>query len=244
MSQGSSQTKRSVSVERGIHRRETKTLGVRYEFNYTDSDGVTRWTTVRTLKEAREGRAAKLAALARGERVVVTKATFAEVAEPWFESKSARLRPRTQRLYRDALDLVLLPRFGTTNVRRIDADAIARLVRDLEREGLHALDPSRPVRPLGPSSIENYLKPLNGTMTLAVRRGLVPVNPASLLTADERPREEEEVPPYEWSDAEIEALLASSRTLAARPIAKYDYTDLLRFTARLTFRLGEALGLR
>jgi hypothetical protein len=34
----------------------------------------------------------------------------------------------------------------------VDADAIAKLIRDLEREGLHAVDASRPVRPLGRSS--------------------------------------------------------------------------------------------
>jgi integrase len=243
MSGGSSQSKRHVRVERGIFRRGTADGRVRHEFNYTDSGGRTRWETVATLKEAREGRAAKIAALARGERVVVSRATFGELAEPWFESKSARLRPRTRGLYRDALDLVLLPRFGPINVRRIDADAVARLVRDLEREGLHAVDPARRVRPLGPSSIENYLKPLNGIMTLAVRRALIPVNPVSLLTTDERPRETETEPPYEWSDAEIDALLAASQMLAARPVAKYDYTDVLRYTARLAFRLGEALGL-
>jgi integrase len=97
---------------------------------------------------------------------------------------------------------------------------------------------------LGSSQIDNYLKPFNGIMNLAVRRGLIPLNPMSLLTADERPKSKTEEPPYEWSDAEIDALLTASRTLAARPVSKQDCTDVLRFTSRLTFRLGEVIGLR
>jgi hypothetical protein len=113
---------------------------------------------------------------ARGERIIVpTKITFAETAEQWYASKH-RLRAWTKRAYRDALDNVLIPRFGSWKLAAIDADSIARLIRDLEREGLHAVDPERPVRPLSASSIENYLKPLSGTLGLAVRRGLIASN--------------------------------------------------------------------
>src|SRR5262245_24964433 len=154
MREGSSQRKRHVRVERGIYMRSTES-GTRYEFNYSDSDGRTRWETTRTLAQARKQRAAKIAALDRGERVVPrSKATFGEVADEWFEAKSSRLRRRTSDAYRAALDLVLLPRFGRTRVSNIDADAVAKLIRDLEREGLHCVDPDRPKRPLGRSSVE------------------------------------------------------------------------------------------
>lgn len=164
-----SATKRHERVERGIYRRRTAS-GLRYEFVYPDERGKSRWQTVRTLKEARDGRAAKLAAVARGEKVAPVTVVFAELAETWFDGKRARLRTRTADYYRSALDLVLLPRFGATRVSAIDADAIVRLIRDLERDGLHALHPARKARPLGRSSIQNYLKPLQGTLALAVRR--------------------------------------------------------------------------
>src|SRR3954452_14406393 len=130
MREGSSQTKRHVRVERGIYKRKTAN-GTRYEFNFPDENGRTRWATTRTLKEAREERAAKIATVARGERVAPTRVTVAELGEAWFEAKSARLRKRTADYYRSALDLVILPRFGGWQVKALDVEAVAKLIRDL-----------------------------------------------------------------------------------------------------------------
>src|SRR5205823_13776291 len=80
MREASFQTKRHARVERGIYKRQTAD-GVRYEFCFSDENGKTRWITVRTLKEAREGRAAKMTAVRNGEPVAPTKTTFAELAE-------------------------------------------------------------------------------------------------------------------------------------------------------------------
>jgi hypothetical protein len=112
---------------------------------------------------------------ARGERPVTsTRATFGEAAEQWLASKR-HLRPRTRKNYRAALDLVLLPRFGQLRLTAITPEHIARLIRELEREG-----PSG--KPLSSSMIDGYLRPLNGTMAFALRRGLITVNPCTLLT--------------------------------------------------------------
>ena len=99
-------------------------------------------------------------------------------------SPGDRLAAWTRLGYEDALRLVLLPRFGDWQVAAIDADAIARLVRDLERDGLHAIDSTRPKRPLSGSRISNYMKPLSGTLALAVRRGFIQSNPYRNLTID------------------------------------------------------------
>lgn len=183
----------------------------------------------------------------RGRRRPVladAKTTFAELAEAWYQLKAARVRPRTASYYRMALDVVLLPRFGSHKLTAIDADAIAELVHDLEREGLHAIDPIRKVRPIGHSSIDNYLKPLQAVLALAMRRRLITIDPFSYLTADDRPRKPDTEPIHEWTDAEIAALLAAAAKLAAKPESRYDYTPLLRLTATLGLRIGEALGLR
>ena len=88
------------------------------------------------------------------------------------------------------------------------------------------------------STIKSYLRPLRRALDLAVRRGLIATNPYVLLTADERPpgdgdeTTEESEGAYEWSDEEIEALLAASERLARRPEARYDYTPLLRLAVR------------
>lgn len=181
----------------------------------------------------------------RGEKpIVATKTTFGELAEQWLEGKSRNLRERTTAYYRDALDRVLLPRFGGRRVASISADDIATLIRDLESEGLHAIDPSRKERALGRSSIENYLKPMQGTMALAVRRRLITSNPFDQLTSDDRPKREAKREAHHWSDDELAALLEGARTVAAKQESRYDYTPLLKLTSELGLRCGEVLGLR
>jgi integrase len=174
---------------------------------------------------------------ARGERAVApTKVTFAELAEQWLVSKR-HLRPWTRKNYREALDKVLIPRFGHLWLAAISPDRIAALIRDLEREG-----PSG--RPLSSSMIEAYLRPLNGTLTFAVRRGLLAVNPYGLLTSDDRPRRRERRQDHVWSEEEIESLLSAAERLAGQPASRYDYTPLLRSAIFTGLRLGELLGLR
>ena len=197
-----------------------------------------------TEKEALAKQAQLRRHKARGEKIVVNgKITFRELAAEWLEIKNSRLRPRTRAYYRDALDLVLLPRFGSWKVSAVDAEAISRLIRDLERDGLHALDSKRPTRALGRSSIENYLKPALGILKLAVRRRLIADNPFGHLTDDDRPKREETSTPHEWTDEELDKLLAACAELAQKPGSRYDYTPLIRLTTRLGLRIGEVLGL-
>jgi len=174
---------------------------------------------------------------ARGERpVTATRLMFGEVAEQWLASKR-HLRPWTRKNYHAALDLVLLPRFGQMRLTAITPEHIAKLIRELEREG-----PSG--KPLSSSMIDAYLRPLNGTMTFALRRGLIAVNPCSLLTSDDRPRRRERRQDHVWSDDEIEALIEAAEQLARKPASRYDYTPLLRSALFTGLRLGELLGLQ
>jgi integrase len=168
---------------------------------------------------------------ARGETVVVaTKMTFAEIAEQWYDSKR-HLRPYTRRSYRSYLDRILIPRFGSMKVTAVTVEHIAALIRDLEKRGL------------SPATITDHTKPLNGTLTFAVRRGLLAVNPCSLLTRDDRPRPRERKPDHIWSEAEIAALIAAAEHLGRKPEARYDYSPLLRTALATGLRLGELLGL-
>ncbi len=198
-----------------------------------------------TEKEALAKQAELRRRQGRGEKVIVNdRTTFAEVAEQWYSLKAGRLRKSTRDGYRRSLDLVLLPRFGDWRLTAIDADAIAELVRDLEREGRHAIDPTQPARVPSRSTIENYLKPLQGVLGLAVRRGLIASNPFDHLTSDDRPKRTANKEPHMWTDEEIDALLAASRAIAAESPSRYDYTDLLMLTARLGLRVGEVTGLQ
>jgi integrase len=167
---------------------------------------------------------------ARGENIVTRKVTLGTLAEDWYASKGG-LRDSTLRDYRADLDNEILPRFGHLKVPKVTADEIARFVRDLSGRGLSG------------SRIKNILKPLQGTLKLGVRRGLIFQSPFDLLTADERPRETPRKH-HEWSPEDINALLAASEALAKDKDAKYDYAPILRMAAYTGLREGEILGLR
>ena len=228
--------------ERGVYRRQTRDGKTRWEIAYTDRTGRQRWETVASLAEARTRRA-ELVSKPVDERVGPSRVLFAEFAESWLEGR-VKVRPRTLTYNRAALDLVLLPRFGRCRLAAIDADAIVKLTRDLEREGLHAVDPDRPARALSASSVTNYLKPLRGILALAVRRRLIASNPFDVLLPDDRPARVEAAPAFVWSPEAVDALLAASSGVAANAASKVDYTPLLRLTAMLGLRLGEVLGLQ
>jgi integrase len=169
--------------------------------------------------------------IARGERVTPTKATFAEVAEQWFDSKR-KLRRWTRKNYRDALDRILLPRFGNRKIAEITADDVAGLIRELERQALSG------------KTIENYLLPLQGTMKFAVRRNLIASDPCTLLTNDERPLRKPRREKHIWSDEEIAGLVHAADELARQPEARYDYSPLIRIALYTGLRQGELLGLQ
>jgi integrase len=197
------------------------------------------------LSDAKAKQAEYRQAISRGKKPVLpTCVTLAELAAQWWLTKQPRLRPKTQAGYRSALDLVILPRFGSWRVATVDADAISDLVRDLQARGLNAVDKSRKPRALGKSSVENYLKPLHAILKLAVRRNLIGSNPFDCLTADDRPRPEERREQYEWSPEAVQALLEGAKAVAAKTTSRYDYTPLLRLAATTGLRLGEVLGLR
>jgi integrase len=230
---------RQKTRHRGISFRETS--GGRSYYVYAQGRYVKAGTTER---EALALQADLRTRSARGQRVIVPpKITGAELFEQWFEQKT-RLAPWTQKSYRDALDLVLLPRFGDWQVAAIDADAVAKLIRGLETDGLHSIDPKRPKRPLSSSTISNYTLPLSGALSLAVRRGVIASNPMRSLTVDERPRQTDRERPHEWSDEEIAELLGAATRLAKRCESRYDYTPLLRTAVFTGLRLGELLGLQ
>ena len=118
-------------------------------------------------------------------------------------------------------------------VTGISPQHIASLIRDLED------------RDYASSTIVSYLKPLSGTLAMAASRGLIPNNPYSLLTSDERPRKRlKRKQDHVWSDEEITTLIEASERLARQPESRYDYSPLLRCAIKTGLRLGEVLGLQ
>ena len=225
-------TRRRPTRYRGITYREradgSRHYAVFFQGRYIGVDG--------GEQEAVANQAELRGKAARGEPAVVpARITFGEVAEQWFESKR-HLRPWTRKNYRAALDNVLLPRFGSMRLSAITTDHVARLIRDLERKGPRG-------KPLSASMIDSYLRPLSGTMAFAMRRGMIALNPCSLLTRDDRPLRRERKQDHVWSDEEIEALIRPPSASPASPTSRYDYAPLIRVALFTGLRLGELLGL-
>jgi integrase len=124
------------------------------------------------------------------------------------------------------------PKLGTLKITAITPDDVAALIRELEADGLSG------------KTIENYLLPLSGTLAFAVRRGMLSLNPCTLLTGDERPQRRPPRERHVWSDEEIDALIKASEELARRPKARYEYAPLIRTALYTGLRLGELLGLQ
>lgn len=106
--------------------------------------------------------------IARGLRVRPEATTFAELAEEWFQTGSLRWRPPTGASYRIALDRHLLPRFGRLPLAELTPDLVARVVAERQAEGASG------------SYMAANLGPLNGTLKLALRRGLIAASPVAV----------------------------------------------------------------
>ncbi len=164
--------------------------------------------------------------------VVSSNLRFEPLSEEWLASKR-HLRPRTLTCYRDALDRIVLPTFGSMKVSAITTQHIAKAIRELEE------------RDLSSSTINNYLLPLGSTLAFAASRGLIPRSPFSLLTRDDRPRKKvTRTQDHVWNDEEIQALLEASEYLAKQPESRYDYSPILRLAVKTGLRPGELLGLQ
>jgi integrase len=138
--------------------------------------------------------------------------------------------------YEAALD-VILGELGDLRVTAVGPDRCARLIRDLADGKLTG-------NPLGPASIRKYISPLSATFKVAVRRGIIPTSPLTVLGDDERPTGGGRRDHHEWSPEEISALIAASEQLAHQPEARYEYSPIIRVLVLLGLRIGEALALR
>jgi integrase len=240
-SQGNAKAKRNPHKWHG-----TKYPGIEYRVraNGARTYYVNRVKVEGDLDAAKERKASIDKARRRGERLVrpAEIPKLDKLAAEWIEGKR-RLRSWTKTCYESALNNVILPRFGTWLVTAIDAEAIAELIGDIERDGLHAIDRKRPKRGLSASTVNSYVLPLQGILDLAVRRGLISVNPVSLLTADERPKRRERKPLPELGEEQIAALISASEQLARQQESRYDYSHILYIASKTGLRLGELLGL-
>jgi integrase len=94
--------------------------GKRWLARWVDHDGNERSKAFERKAEAQRQIVDVTSALTAGSYADPRRgaATFATVAEPWFDSKSG-LKPKTRASYRSLLDIVVLPRWDDTRLRDI-----------------------------------------------------------------------------------------------------------------------------
>jgi integrase len=198
----------------------------------------------RTQKEARAEWDELRGKAANGQPPPKRNVRLRDIQPVWWERKRRNIRTGTADNYEEAWDLVLSPYLGHRRLTEISADVISRLQLGLRDRGLNYVDPKRPVRPLSVSRVQNLVKPLQGMMKLAAKRHGVP-NPFLLLDSDDRPKaddDDEGTFVYEWSDAEINRVVAKADERDRRPGARMEYAQLIRFAIETGARLGEITG--
>lgn len=232
-SKRSSLQKRHKTRHRGITFRtckdKTRTYSVTWQGSYIKVVG--------GEDEALALQAELRSAKARGEKTTApSKRLFEDVAERYFEWKAPRLRSNTVKEYRFALDKIHIPEFEGRKIASITTDDISGLLYKLDAR-------------FKPSTVQTYLRPLYGVLKYAVKEKLIPFNPATQLTEDDRPHRPDDAEAdisehYIWSDEKMKALVAAAERRAMQPTARYDYSPLLRTTLQTGLRESEVLGLR
>lgn len=214
--------RRHVAGHRGVYVREDASGRPRFEFVFRDSTGRQRWRTVDGgVTAAAAARADVQARMRRGERVVSSKITFAELAATWLKQVIG-IRQSSWRWYESALRRHVLPSIGRMRVSEITVDDVAQLVADLQRAGFAG------------TTIANVLVPVGRILDHAVRRGLIPANPVRGLERHERPKIRRDEMRF-LDSQEIDSLLRH---------APDRYRPLLATAVFTGLRSGEILGLR
>ena len=154
-----------------------------------------------------------------------------DLIEELRESKRGRLKPSSFAALEHALDRVIGPQFGHLTLAEVTATRIEQLVRELEQR-------------LAATSVARYLSPMNEILNRAVQHGAIVANPWATLVPTQRPKRAEQRVRFQWSHADLRALLEAARRLDARGSARQSYHPLIATLAFTGCRVGEALALR
>jgi integrase len=172
-------------------------------------------------RHAVERRAELMAKKAKGDRVVVTKLTFSEVAQRWLECVKPRVRPLTYEKYEANVRVHLKPRFGSRRLADVSINDVANMVTELQQNGKKG------------STIKGVLVPLGSVYEFALRNGWTAANPVRGLLKSERPKRDQRTMEILSTD-EIQAMLIEAPSRWAPLLAALTFTGM---------RLSEALAL-
>ena len=197
----------------------------RYVLEYgRDSNGT-------RLQTSKSGFATKAAAQSALQQMVstlmtdvnLTSLTVQEYLETWLTSKHA-LKPTTMALYTEFTTNYLVPHLGQIRLLELRAHHLDRMYANITvgRRG----------RPLSPSTIRRIHGVLRSALNTAVKRRLIPYNPAEHIElAPENPKR-----PKPWTPEQSQAFL--------QHIAQDRLANLYHLMLVTGMRRGETVGLR
>ena len=158
-----------------------------------------------------------------GSGIAVHSLTVGRYLDDWLTGKHA-LKPKTVAGYRDAIDLYLAPHLGHIPLLELRAHHLDRFY--------EAIRIGKRGRPLSPSSIRRVHAGLRSALNSAVKRRLIPYNPA--LHVELKPENPKR--PRPWTVEQCQLFLERSDTDRLLPMY-----HLLIVTG---MRRGEVVGLR
>ena len=177
----------------------------------------------RTLAEAREAKGSRQA----GERKPDSKQTFEDYAREWLEGYSGRTNrgfsQSSRKAYERSLETYALPFFARERLADIDAPAVRRFVKSLERRGL------------APASVKKNLVPVKAMFATALEDGALRLDPTAKVKVNNREGEHEAPERAKaMTRAELERLLGE---------LPEQWTLFFELLAHTGLRVSEALGL-
>ena len=180
-----------------------------------------------TKREAQAALARLVTEVGDGAHAPVREGTVGEVLERWFDHGEADWSPTVVRSYRSIIDRVVLPRFGTTPLRRLHTADIDSFYAELRKRG--GAGGAR----LSAASVRRIHSVLRRALALAVKWGLLSANPAANASPPREPHREASVPTAQDVGRLIEAAQAVNPDLSC----------FLRLAAVTGARRGELCGL-
>lgn len=184
--------------------------------------------TFRGGRREAERELARLVAEVEAGSTTAAAGTVAELCNKWFEYACPNLSPAVSAEYRRLLDRRILPRWGSTPVRRLRTSDLDGWYSQLRRSG------SKTGGPLSPNSVVRVHAILRRALNQGVRWGWITTNPAVAATPPRVLRRQLDIP----SPADI------GRLIAAAELVNPALPAFIRLAAASGARRGELCALR
>ena len=184
--------------------------------------------TFRGGRREAERELARLVAEVEAGSTTAAAGTVAELCNKWFEYACPNLSPAVSAEYRRLLDRRILPRWGSTPVRRLRTSELDGWYSQLRRSG------SATGGPLSPNSVVRVHAILRRALNQGVRWGWITTNPAVAATPPRVLRRQLDIP----SPADI------ARLIAAAELVNPALPAFIRLAAASGARRGELCALR